>query len=192
MIYEVYTRIMVGLPVAQGVLDDVVASFHQRLGVEAQATVDEVYAVLRDDAPKHKRHEPDRGRYELAFEAHVDALWDVDCALSGVSDGLADPSRCQLWVGVRVEQMEHTARVDAPAQFLRPRVLRKGDLSMGSDFSRELGPDMYKQFRHATQMYQRARLQIEGDAITRTKRLPTSRQHEVGWSLVRWIVPVKG
>jgi hypothetical protein len=192
MVYEVYTRIMVGLPLAHGVLADVVSSFHQNLGVEPTATAEEVYALLRDDAPKHKRHEPDRGRYELALEAHVDALWDVDCALSGVSDGLADPARCQLWVGVRVEQMEHTTRVDAPAQYVRPRVLRKGDLSMGSDFSRELGADMYKQFRHATQMYQRARLQIEGDAITRTKKVPTSRQHEVAWSFVRWIVPVKG
>ncbi len=192
MVFEVYTRIMVGLPVAQNFLPDVIEGFHRSLGVEADTPASEVYALLRDAAPKHKRNDPDRGRYELALEAHIDALWDVDCALSGQSDGLADAAKCQLWVGVRVEQIEHTARIDVPAQYIRPRTLRKGDLSMGSDLSRELGPEAYKQFRHATQMSQRARLQIEGDAITRTKRVPTSRQHEVAWSMLRWIVPVKG
>ncbi len=191
MVYEVYMRIMVGLPIAQHVLPDVLKGFHDSLGVAHDAPADEVYAVLRDAAPKHKRHEPDRQRYELALEAHVDALWDVDCALSGSTDGLADARATQLWVGVRIEQMEHTARIESPVQFVRPKVLRKGDLSMGSDFSRELGPELYKQFRHATQMYQRARLQIEGDAITRTKKLPTSRQHEVAWVMTRWLVPVK-
>ena len=192
MLYEVYTRIMVGLPVAQGVLGDVVTGFHQGLGLAADAGVDAVYTVLREDAPRHKRNEPDRQRYELAFEAYVDQLWDVDCAIVGQSDGLADPARCMLWVGVRVEQMEHTARIDTPPAYVRPRVLRKGDLSMGSDFAHELGRDMYKQFRHATQMYNRARMMIEGDAHARTKRIPTSRQHEVEWSFLRWIVPVKG
>ncbi len=192
MVYEVYTRIMVALPLAPGVLADVAAGLHRKLGLAPGAPVDEVYATLRDAAPRHKRHEPDRARYELALEAYVDELWDVDCALAGVSEGLADPARCQLWAGVRVEQFEHTAKVDAPAAYVRPRTLRKGDLSMGSDLSRELGPDVYKEFRHAAQMYQRARTQIEGDAITRTKRLPTSRQHEVAWALLRWIVPVKG
>lgn len=192
MIYEVFTRIMVGLPVTQAAATEVLSGFHADLGLEPDAPVDAAYAALAEAAPRHKRNEPDRQRYELALEAHVDARWDVDCALVGVSDGGLDPKRCQLWVGVRVEQWEHTTRADMPAQLVRPKVLRKGDLSAGSDLARALGVDVKKQFDHAARMFQRARMQIEGDAITRTKTLPTSRQHEVDWWLLRWIVPVKG
>lgn len=192
MIYEVYTRIMVGLPLAPGALAEVMKGFHRSLGLDEAASLADVHAALHDAAPRHKRHEPDRERYERALEAYVDGLWSVDCAIAGVSEGEAHPTRCQLWVGVRVEQMEHTTRVDMPAQFVRPRPLKKGDLSMGSDLAHELGPDMHKEFRHAVAMFQRARVMIEGDAVTRTKGLPTSRQHDVGWAMLRWIVPVKG
>ena len=192
MIYEVYTRMMVGLPLTPEAFGEAIAGFHISLGLDADAAVAEVYAALFDAAPKHKRHEPDRQRYELALEAYVDRVWDVDCALAGVSDGGADVVKCQLWVGVRVEQWEHTARVDMPAQYVRPRTLRKGDLSAGSDLAHELKSVAFKEFVHATRMFGRARMQIEGDAITRTKGVPTSRQFEVGWAMVRWLVPVRG
>ncbi|MFO0602817.1 MAG: hypothetical protein U0324_06555 [Polyangiales bacterium] len=191
MIYECYTRIMVGLPLAQHALGELAAGFHASLGLDADAAEADALAALRDAAPRHKRNEPDRVRFEQAFEAWVDGRWDVDCAIAGVSVGGLDAKSCQVWVGVRVEQFEHTAKVEMPAQFVRPRALRKGDLTPGSDLAHALGPDARKQLEHAGRMYTKARLQIEGDAITRTKGLPVSRQHEVGWAMVRWLVPVK-
>lgn len=189
MIYECYTRIMVGLPLATPALGEAAAGFLASLGLPADASESEALAALRDAAPRHKRGEPDRARFESALEAFIDARWDVDCAIGGVSSGGLDARACQLWVGVRIEQFEHTARVEMPAQYVRPKVLKKGDLTPGSDLAHALGPDARKQLEHAGRMYSRARLQIEGDAITRTKGLPTSRQHEVAWTMVRWLVP---
>lgn len=191
MIYECYTRIMVGLPLAQGALAEVSQGFLASLGLDADATEADALAALAEAAPRHKRNEPERERFERAFEAWIDARWDVDCAIGGVSAGAFDPKTCQVWVGVRVEQFEHTARVDMPAQFVRPQPLKKGDLKPGSELAHALGPDARKQLEHAGRMFTKARLQIDGDAITRTKGLPTSRQHEVAWAMVRWLVPVK-
>ncbi len=189
MQYEVYTRVMVGVPLdAEGVAATR-AGFHGSLGLEVDAPLDAVQAALVEAAPRHKRGGDPRARYELALEAWLDARWDVDFALSGVSDGGLDPARCMVWVGVRIEQWEGPAKVEMPAAFVRPRTLRKGDLSPGSDLARELGGEARKEFQHAVRMYQRARLQIEGDALTRTRGLPVSHHHDVGWWLLRWIVP---
>jgi hypothetical protein len=192
MIYEVYTRFMVGVPLAPGALAQVLERWHRSLDLDAGAPYVTVCDALREAAPRHKQGGADRPRYELALEAFVDTLWDVDCALSGISEGGADAERCQLWVGVRIEQFEHVGRVDVPVQYVRPKVLRKGDLSMGSDLAHTMEGDARKPFDHACRMYRRARLQIEGDAITRTKGLPVSRQHEVGWVMLRWISPGRG
>jgi hypothetical protein len=192
MIYEIYTRIMVGLPLAPNELEGMLRGFHTKVGVAPNATTKDVYDALLLDAPKHKLNDPDRQRYELALEAYIDERWEVDFAISGMSDGGFDLKQCQLWVGVRVEQWEETKRIDSPIAFVRPRVLRKGDLSMGSDLAHELGPNVHKEFVHATKMFRRARLMIEGDTITRTKKVPTSRQHEMAWVMLRWLVPVKG
>ncbi len=42
MIYEVFTRIMVGLPVTQAAAAEVLAGFHGGLGLEPDAPVDAV------------------------------------------------------------------------------------------------------------------------------------------------------
>lgn len=191
MIYECYTRIMVGLPLAQHALGEVASGFLGSLGLDADASEADTLAALRDEAPRHTRNVPDRERFERAFEAWIDARWDVDCAIGGVSAGALDAKGCQVWVGVRIEQFEHTAKVEMPAQYVRPRALKKGDLTPGSELAHALGPDARKQLEHAGRMFTKARLQIEGDAITRTKGLPTSRQHEVAWVMVRWLVPVR-
>jgi hypothetical protein len=191
MIYECYTRIMVGLPLAQNALPEVSKGFLASLGLDADASEADALTALRDAAPRHKRNVPDRERFELAFESWLDERWSVDCAIGGVSAGGFDPKACQVWVGVRVEQFEHTAKVDMPAQYVRPRVLKKGDMTPGSELAHVLGPDVRKQMEHAGRMFTKARLQIDGDAITRTKGLPTSRQHEVDWVMVRWLVAVK-
>jgi hypothetical protein len=132
MIYECYTRIMVGLPLAQNALPEVSKGFLASLGLDADASEADALTALRDAAPRHKRNVPDRERFELAFESWLDERWSVDCAIGGVSAGGFDPKACQVWVGVRVEQFEHTAKVDMPAQYVRPRVLKKGDMTPGS------------------------------------------------------------
>lgn len=189
MLYEIYHRFCVGLPLEPDAAAALRARFHAHLGLGPDASVDAVYARLREDLPRHKRNEPDRLRYELALESFVDTLWDVDCALGGVSDGDFDPSRGYLFVGVRVEQFERVARDDQPAAAARPQWVKKGDLSPGSDFLRELGPEAKKPVEHAGRMFHRARLMIEGDTRTRLTSLPVSRQREPGWAHVRWLVP---
>ncbi|MEZ4393003.1 MAG: hypothetical protein R3A48_18100 [Polyangiales bacterium] len=189
MLYEIYHRICVGLPVEPDAAQAVVARFHARLGLEPSASASEVYARLSEGVPRHKLNDPDRQRYELALEAFVDEVWSVDCAIGGVSDGIFDPTRCFLFVGVRVEQFERVVRDEQPAAASRPQWLRKGDLSPGSEFLRGLGPEAKKPVEHAGRMHHRARLMIEGDARTRLKSLPVSRQREPGWAQLRWLVP---
>ncbi len=192
MIYEVRARICVGGLLESEAVEALVARFHAHLGLDPDATVEEVHARLRDECPKHRLHESDRTRYIEAFDAFVDEVWDVNCAIGGVSEGGVDPSRCHVFVGIAIEDFEWSARIDMPAQVSRPRWLKKGDLSAGSDFSRELGVEAHKAFVHASKMYQRARLQIFGDAKTRTASLPVSKQHEIDWALVKWLVPRYG
>lgn len=188
MIYEAYIRICVGAVLEPDATAGLVARFHQSLGLDAACSLAEVHEALRETAPKHKLHQPDRMRYELAFEAFVDGYWDVDCAIGGLTDGGVDPVRGYVLVGVRIEDIESVGRDDMPALSGRPRWLRKGDLTAGSDLSRELGPDAYKPFTHAGRMYQRAAKEIMADTIKRTQRLPISKQHDPDWALVKWLV----
>jgi hypothetical protein len=190
MVYECYTRILVGVPLEVAALDEIVAGFHASLGLGAEATEHDVLVALRETSPRHERNISDRLRFERAFEAWVDARWDVDCAIAGISAGGLDAKRCTVWVGVRIEQFEHSARVEAPVPFVRPRVLRKGDLSVGSELARTLGPEARKPLEHAGRMYSRARLSIEGDAIARTRKLPGRRRQDIAWVMLRWLVPL--
>ena len=167
------------------------ASFLQSLGLAVGAPAEEVFAQLRLDTPKHKLHEPDRLRYERAFEAFVDAQWDADFAIGGLSpDGVLDAKRGYLFVGVRVDGFEITVPTlpRGAAAPERPQWLKQGDLSPGSDLSKALGPDARKTWEHAARSYQRAAKDILKDAIERTKKLPISTQHDVDWALCRWIV----
>lgn len=188
MLFEIYHRICVGLPLEPAATEALVQGFHRSLGVAPEAAVSEIHALLRFDARRHEKHITDRIRYERAFEAYVDQLWDVDCAIGGVSAGGLDPDRGYLLVGVRVEDFDYSVRDDQPAATQRPRALRKGDLSMGSDFAHELGPDAHKAFSHAAKMYQRAGKEIVRDATGRTAKLPLARGDEPAWCYVRWLV----
>jgi hypothetical protein len=190
MMYEVYARICVGAVLEPDAARDLLERFHQSLGLEPQAKAQEVYRRLWEEAPKHKRHEPDRDRYERALEAFVDGLWDVDCAVGGVSDGGLDPDRGYLFVGVRIEDFAFTVRDEQPAAASRPTLLRSGDLTPGSAFSRTLGPDAHKAFHHAAKMHQRAARQIVHDARTRIAPLPVLHHQEPAWALVRWLLRV--
>lgn len=191
MLFETYHRICVGLPLETDAAHALRARFHAHLGLEPDASTEAVYARLADDLPRHRSNEPDRVRYELALEAFVDKLWDVDCAVGGMSDGGFDPSKGYLFVGVRVEQWERTAHDDQPAASTRPLWVKKGDLSVGSDLARAMGSEAKKPMEHAAKMFQRARVMIEGDARTRLKSLPVLRQRDPSWALVRWLVPVR-
>ena len=177
-----------GAPTELAGTQEILTGFHASLGLDPDAKLAAVYARLREDTPKHKLHESDRWRYERAFENFVDALWNVDCAIGGLSAGGIEPARCYVFVGVYIEGIEHNERDDSPAASTRPRWLKKGDLTMGSDLAKELGPDAAKEFRHAAQMYRRANKEILTDATTRVARLPVSRQHDPSWALVRWLV----
>ena len=188
MIYETYIRICVGAVLETEAAVELVKRFHQSLELSPDCSVEQVHEALRYMAPRHKLHESDRQRYELAFEAFVDKVWDVDCAIGGVSDGGVDTDKGYVFVGVRVEDIESVGREDMPHLAARPRWLKKGDLTAGSDLSKELGPDAYKEFTHAGRMYQRANKEIMLDVRKRIGPLSISKQHEPGWALVRWLV----
>lgn len=191
MPYEIYARFCVGAPLKPEPTRTLHQEFLASLSLAPDAPADEVFARLRDDTPRHKLHEPDRVRYELALEAFVDARWSVDCALGGLStDGLLDLRRGFLFVGVRVEQFE-TVVANVPTRGAapeRPQWLRKGDLGANSELGKLLGADAKKAADHAARMYQRAAKEILRDAIARTKELPLSPQHEPDWALCRWLV----
>jgi hypothetical protein len=190
--YELFARICVGTPLTVEAATAVHAEFVASLGLEPGASAATIFDRLRDDAPRHKLHEPDRVRYELALEAFLDARWDVDYAIGGVSpDGVFEPRRGYLFLGVRVAQFETTVPDLPPraAVVTAPQWLRKGDMLAGSDLSKLLGDDARKQLEHAGRAFTRAGREILQDAIKRLRPLPVSRQHEPAWALCRWLVP---
>lgn len=191
MLFEIYHRICVGLPLEPAATEALVQGFHRSLGVAPDAAVSEIHALLRFDARRHEKHITDRIRYERAFEAYVDQLWDVDCAIGGHTEGGVEPGRGWVFVGVRVEQFESTQKDEMPALATRPRWLKKGDLTINSDFSRSLPPESEKPFRHACTALGRASKMIIGDAITRLKKLPVVRQREPDWAYIRWLVETR-
>ena len=188
MLYEIFHRIAAGSVLESDAAKELVRDFHTSLGLEADASVAEVHARLLEDTPKHKRKEPARQRYELAFESFVDARWDIDCAIGGVSDGGVDPVRGYVFVGVRIEQWEEVTVDENPHLASRPRSLRKGDKSPGSTFAHTIGAAHKKVLEHAGRMFQRARKDIEGDAVRRLKPIPV-RNRDIDWAYIRWLVP---
>ncbi len=186
-----YGRVCVGGVLKPEALVQANVGFLAGLSLPAEASADEVFQRLRDDTPKHKLHEPDRVRYERAFEAYIDARWNADCAIGGLSpDGLINMRRGYVFVGVRVEQFEMVVQTvgRGAAAVDRPQWLRKGDLSAGSDLSKLLGPDVRKPWEHAARSYQRAAKEILKDAKDRTRVLPVSSAHDIDWALCRWLV----
>ena len=106
----------------------------------------------------------------------------------GVSDGGVDGARGYVFVGIRIEQWEDVMHDHSPHLSGRPKTLAKGDLSAGSDFLKHIGPDHKKEIDHAGRMRRRARKEIDLDAMKRVRSLPT-REREVYWALIRWLVP---
>lgn len=191
MAFEMYGRVCVGGVLTPEALVQANGAFLTGLALSADAPADQVFQRLRDDTPRHKLHEPDRVRYERAFEAYIDARWNADCAIGGVSpDGLLDVRRGYVFVGVRVEQFELVIPAAGTGATVpdRPQWLHKGDLSAGSTLSRVLGPDARKPWEHAGRSYQRAHKEIMKDAMDRTRMLPVSSQHDIDWALCRWLV----
>ena len=191
MPYEIYGRICIGAVLKQETAVDLHAAFIASLGLPSAALSEAVFDQLRFDTPRHKLHLPDRVRYELAFEAFVDAKYNADCAIGGVApDGMFEPKRGFIFVGVRAEQFEITV-TEIPRHAAAPdRVqwLRKGDMTAGSELVRSLGPDAKKSIEHAARMYHRAAKELLKDATDRVKMLNVSNQHDVDWGLCRWVV----
>jgi hypothetical protein len=189
--YEVFARICVGSVLRPEAAEDIHREFVLSLGLAATASAADIFDSLRWDAAKHKRHEPDRWRYERAWEAFIDQKWNVDFAMGGLSrEGVFDPRKNYLFVGVRVEQFE-MGLAEIPLRGMpidRPQWLRKGDLSPGSDLAKALGPDVRKPFEHACRTYSRANRDVLKDAMERVKPLDISHQHETDWALCRWLV----
>jgi hypothetical protein len=193
MLYEVYQRICVGLPLEADAVAGLVAGFHRSLSLPDDARLEAVHEALRFDLARHETNTPDRELYERAFEAYVDQLWDVDCAIGGLTDGGVDPPRGWVFLGVRVETLEPEVGHDAmPALAGRPRWLKKGDLTTGSDLARQLGPRHAKTFNHAARAYARASKMIVGDAHKRLAPLRVVRGHDPDWALLRWLVALPG
>lgn len=191
MLYETYSRIAVGAVLEPDATHELARGFAVSLGLEPDASLVEVHAALLDAAPKHKQKVAPRVRYELEFERYVDERWDVNCVIGGVTDGGVDGTRGYVFVGVRIAEWDDVARDESPHLASRPRTLQKGDLSAGSDFSKQAGREHKKAIDHAARMFQRARKDIEADAMKRLRPLPT-RERDVYWALVRWLVPRTG
>lgn len=191
MLFEAYNRICVGLPLESTATTALVKGFHESLGLEPQAKLSDIHDKLRFEAKRHEVNIADRVRYELAFEAYVDQLWDVDCAIGGHTEGGVEPGHGWVFVGVRVEQMQEIISDEMPALASRPRWLKKGDLTIGSDYAKTMSPETVKPFLHACKAYQRASKMIIGDATVRLKNLPVVRQREPDWALVRWLVETR-
>jgi hypothetical protein len=188
MLYEIYTRIAVGAVLEPDATHELVRGFHVSLGLEPDATLVEVHERLLEQALKHKRNVDPRVRYELEFERYVDERWDIDCAIGGVTDGGVDGTRGYVFVGIRIDGWEDVMHDHSPHLSGRPKTLAKGDLSAGSDFLKHIGPDHKKEIDHAARMRRRARKEIDLDAMKRVRALPT-REREVYWALIRWLVP---
>lgn len=191
--FELFGRICVGAPLKP----DAALALHQRfcasLGLDVDATPDALFATLLDDAPKHKRHEPDRLRYERALEAFADREHAVDIAIGGHSEhGVFDPKKNYLFVGVCVDVFTTTVPslgrgAAAPD---RPQWITWGALGSHSALGKSFDLDRNgeKAWDHARRSYQRANKDITKDALARIASLPIAKQHEPGWALCRWLV----
>jgi len=191
MPWELFGRICVGGLLKPEAAQTLHTDFLQSLELPETTTPEDLFERLRWDVPKHKLHEPDRVRYERAFEEYIDKTWDVDFALGGLSThGLFESRRGYIFVGIRVEQFEVTleALPTKAASPERPQWLRKGDLTVASEIVKDFDGLAKKAWSHAARSYARAGREILQDAHKRLKTLPISKQHDIDWALCRWLV----
>jgi hypothetical protein len=192
--FTLFGRICVGAPLEVRAAAALHRDFIASLELPDTASPEDVFAALLDQAPKHKRHEPDRVRYERALEAFIDARHAVDFALGGLTpEGLFDPQKNYLFVGVCIESFVTRVPVvgrgaSAPE---RPQWISWGELGSNSTLGKsfDLDRDGEKAWDHARRSYQRANKDITRDALARIKPLPLSKQHDPGWALCRWLIP---
>ncbi len=191
--YELYGRICVGAPLKPEAALALNEGFLRSLELDESATAEAIFAVLFEQAPKHKRHERDRVRYLRAIEAYADEQHAVDIALGGLSaDGVFDPKKNFLFVGVCVDEFITTLPTvgRGAAAPDRPQWISWGELGSNSTLGKSfvLDRDGEKAWDHARRSYQRANKDITKDALLRVKPLPISKQHDPGWALCRWLV----
>jgi|LNFM01.1.fsa_nt_gb hypothetical protein len=191
--YELYGRICVGAPLKPEAALALHVGFCKSLGLDELATSEQIFLALLDEAPKHKKHEPDRVRYERAFESYIDAECEADMAIGGLSEhGVFDPKKNYLFVGVCVDEFVTT--LSSPGRGAaapdRPQWITWGALGSNSTLGKsfELDRNGEKAWDHARRSYQRANKDITKDAFARIARLAISKQHEPGWALCRWLV----
>lgn len=192
--YELYGRFCVGGPLRPEVAEKLHIEFLQSLSLKEDATAEQIYLTLLEQAPKHKRHEPDRVRYERALEAFIDSAHSVDMALGGLSpEGIFVPKKNYIFVGVCVDSFitEQKELGRSAHEVERPRWLTWGELGSNSNLGKsfELDRDGEKAWDHARRSYQRAHKDIYKDATTRIKPLAVAKQHDPDWALCRWLVP---
>ncbi len=192
--YELFGRFCVGGPLKPEVAEKLNKDFLHSLSLSDDATPEQIFLTLLDDTPKHKRHEPDRVRYERAFEAFVDGVHAVDMALGGLSpEGIFVPRKNYIFVGVCVETFvaEQKELGRSAHEVERPRWVKWGELGSSSNLGKtfELDRNGEKAWDHARRSYQRAHKDIYKDAIGRLKSLDVAKQHDIDWALCRWLVP---
>lgn len=194
MTYELYGRICVGAPLKPEAATALHVGFYESLGLDAAtASADDVFFALLDQAPKHKKHEPDHVRYVRAFEAYIDGQHAVDMAIGGVSEhGVFDPKKNYLFVGVCVDEFETQVPTigrgaSAPD---RPQWIKWGELGSNSTLGKSFVLDRNgeKAWDHARRSYQRANKDIMKDALARVKGLDLHKQHDPNWALCRWLI----
>jgi hypothetical protein len=188
-----FGRICVGAPLKPDAASALHERFCESLGLDADANAESIFAVLYDNAPKHKKHEPDRVRYLRAFEAFVDGQHSVDIAIGGLSaHGVFDRKQNYLFVGVCVDVFETTLETvgHGAAAPDRPQWITWGALGSHSALGKSFVLDRTgeKAWDHARRSYQRAHKAIMQDALARIHGLDISKQHEPGWALCRWLV----
>lgn len=188
-----YGRICVGAPLKPDAALALNARFCESIGLDVGADAESIFAALLDEAPKHKKHEPDRVRYLRALEAFVDGEHSVDMAIGGLSEhGVFDPKKNYLFVGVCVDVFETTLETvgRGAAAPNRPQWITWGALGSNSTLGKSFVLDRNgeKAWDHARRSYQRANKDIMKDALSRIHGLDISKQHDPGWALCRWLV----
>ncbi len=192
--YELFGRFCVGAPLKPETATKIHQDFVSSLSLSADATAEQIFVALLELSPKHKRHEPDRVRYERALEEFIDHHYSVDMAIGGLSpEGIFVPKKNYLFVGVCVDTF-YTDQKElgrSAHEVERPRWLTWGELGSNSNLGKSFDLDRNgeKAWDHARRSYQRAHKDIFKDASGRIKSLDTGKQHDPDWALVRWLVP---
>ncbi|MDP3277535.1 MAG: hypothetical protein Q8Q09_20280 [Deltaproteobacteria bacterium] len=193
MSFELFARICVGAPLRPDAAIALHAAFIQSLQLAPDCDPETLFEALRFEAPKHKKHEPDRLRYLRALEAFVDQEHNIDMALGGVSElGVFDPKKNYIFVGVVVSEFQCPQADLGRGAALpdKPQWLKWGDLGSTSDLGKTfpLDREVEKGLDHARRSYQRAVKDINKDAHLRVRPMTLSKQHDPDWAMCRWLV----